>query len=98
MKRVSLLSSLLVMAGCATASISYSNLAPGGQSVSAETSKFNFLGLTPTPMGELAALRDSLNDQCGDRGVTGIVARSSTIYAVIGVIEKTELRGYCATP
>jgi hypothetical protein len=43
-------------------------------------------------------LRDSLNTQCGNRGVTGIVAKTSTIYAIIGVVEKTEVTGYCAQP
>jgi len=47
-------------------------------------------------MEQLSALRDQLNDQCEDRGVTGIVAKTSTIYAIIGFVEKTEVSGYCA--
>ena len=86
---------LVVLGACATASVSYSDVAPGSTPVSAESSKFNFLGLTPTSMDQLAELRDELAAQCGDRGVTGVVARSSTVYALIGVIEKTELIGYC---
>jgi hypothetical protein len=89
---------LVAASACATASVSYSDVAPGAQSVSAESSKFNFLGLTPTPMERLTALRDSLNEQCGDGGVTGVVARTSTVYVIIGVIEKTEVTGYCAQP
>ncbi|MEK9509535.1 hypothetical protein WI460_15160 [Gemmatimonadota bacterium Y43] len=87
---------LTALAACATASVSYSDVAPGSTPVSAESSKLNFLGLTPTSMERLAELRDELAEQCGDRGVTGVVARTSTMYAVVGYIEKVELRGYCA--
>lgn len=94
----SLVAPLLLMAlgACATASVSYSNVAPGSTRVAAESSRFNFLGLTPTSMGRLTELRDSLAEQCGDRGVTGVVARTSTVYAVVGFVEKTEVVGYCA--
>jgi hypothetical protein len=87
---------LLAATACATASVSYSDVTPGTQSVSAKATKFNILGLTPTPMERLSELRDELKQQCGSRGVTGIVSRSSTIYAIIGVVEKTEVTGYCA--
>jgi hypothetical protein len=73
-------------------------VAPGTQPVFAESSKFNVLGLSPTPMERLTELRDSLSHQCGDRGVTGIVAKASTVFVIIGVIEKTEVTGYCAQP
>lgn len=97
--RLALTLSFLAMASaCATASVSYSDVAPGTQPVSAESSKFNFLGLTPTPVEQLQALRDELNEECGGRGVTGIVARTSTVYVIIGVIEKTEVAGYCVQP
>lgn len=86
---------LASLSACATASVSYSDVAPGTQSVSAEASKFNFLGLTPTPIETLYALRDDLRQQCGGRSVTGVVARSSTVYAIIGFIEKTQVSGYC---
>ena len=89
---------LVAASACATASVSYSDVAPGNQPVSAKSSKFNFLGLTPTQMERLAEVRDALNEQCGDRGVTGIVAKTSTVYVIIGVIEKTEVTGYCAQP
>jgi hypothetical protein len=89
---------LVAASACATASVSYSTVAPGKQPVSAKSSKFNFLGLTPTPMAQLTALRDSLDQQCGSRGVTAIVAKTSTIFVIIGVIEKTEVTGYCAQP
>ena len=89
---------LVLAAGCATASVSYSDVAPGDQRVSAESSKFNVFGLSPTPMETLSELRDSLVEQCGGGGVTGIVSRSSTIYAIIGVIERTELVGHCVQP
>lgn len=95
-RQVSGLAIVLAASACATASVSYSDVAPGKQPVAAKSSKFNFLGLTPTPMDRLSALRDSLNTQCGNRGVTGIVAKTSTIYAIIGVVEKTEVTGYCA--
>jgi hypothetical protein len=87
---------LVAAAACATASVSYSNVTPGKQPVSAKSSKFNVLGLTPTPMERLTQLRDSLSAQCGNRGVTGIVAKTSTVFVIIGVIEKTEVTGYCA--
>ena len=86
---------LVALGACATASVSYSDIVPGSTPVSAESSKFNFFGLTPTSMERLAELRDDLAAQCGDRSVTGVVARTSTVYAVVGFIEKTELRGYC---
>ncbi len=89
---------LVVASACVTASVSYSDVAPGTQPVSAKSSKFNFLGLTPTSMEKLTALRDSLNEQCGGRGVTGMVAKTSTIYAIVGVVEKTEVTGFCAQP
>ena len=95
-KQLSALAILVVASACATASVSYSEVRPGQQSVSAESSKFNFLGFTPTPMERLTELRDSLNEQCGNRGVTGIVAKTSTVYVIIGVIEKTQVTGYCA--
>ena len=86
---------LAAASACATASVSYSDVAPGTQPVAAESSKFNLLGLTPTPVERLRGLRDELNEQCGGRGVTGVVARTSTVYVIIGVIEKTEVAGYC---
>ena len=94
--RPSILVLLVTTSACATASMSYSDIAPGTQPVSAEVSKFNFLGFTPTPLERLTALRDSLKQQCGDRGVTGVVAKTSTQWVIIGVIEKTEVTGYCA--
>ncbi len=96
--QMSCLALLVAASACATASVSYSNVAPGTQPVFAESSKFNVLGLSPTPMERLTELRDSLSDQCGDRGVTGIVAKTSTVFVIIGVIEKTEVTGYCAQP
>ena len=89
---------LVAASACATASVSYSEVAPGTQPVSAKSSKFSFLGLTPTPMERLTEVRDALNEQCGRRGVTGIVAKTSTVYVIIGVIEKTEVTGYCTQP
>jgi len=96
--RASIFTLLLAASACATASVSYSNVAPGTQAVTAEASKFNFLGLTPTPIETIYSLRDSLRQQCGGREVTGIVSRSSTIYAIVGFVEKTEVAGYCAQP
>lgn len=95
-KRASSLALIVTAAACATVSVSYSDIAPGTQAVTAESSKFNFLGLTPTPIERIYALRDDLRQQCGGREVTGIVARSSTVYAIIGVVEKTQVAGYCA--
>jgi len=89
---------LVSVSACATASVSYSDVAPGTQPVFAESSRLNFLGLTPTPVERLAELRDALSSQCGDGSVTGIVAKTSTIYVIIGYVEKTELMGYCAEP
>jgi hypothetical protein len=97
-RMLGLAGALLSASACATASVSYSEVAPGNQPVFAESSKFNFLGLTPTPMERLAELRDSLSQECGGRGVTAVVAKTSTIYAVIGFVEKTEVMGYCAQP
>lgn len=94
--RVSVIAALaLALSACATASISFSDIAPGSEPVTAESSKFNVLGLSPTPIETLHRLRDDLRRQCNGRGVTGVVARTSTIYAIIGVIEKTEVAGYC---
>jgi hypothetical protein len=97
MKKSALCLAIVALSACATQSVSYSSslAAPGAREVFAESSKFNFLGLTPTPMQQLSALRDQLNDQCENRGVTGIVAKTSTIYAIIGFVEKTEVSGYC---
>ena len=97
-RQISGLALLLLVSACATASVSYSDIAPGTQPVYAKSSKFNVLGLSPTPIETLSALRDQLTEQCAGRGVTGIVAKTSTVYAIIGVIEKTELAGYCAQP
>lgn len=96
MRQLSGVALLIAASACATASVSYSDVAPGTQPVSAKSSKFNFLGLTPTPMEQLTGLRDELNEQCGGRGVTGMVAKTSTVYAIIGFVEKTEVTGYCA--
>jgi hypothetical protein len=97
-KPLSGLALLVAASACATVSVSYSDVAPGKQPVSAKSSKLNLFGLTPTPMERLNALRDTLNEQCGNRGVTGIVAKTWTVYVIIGVIEKTEVTGYCAQP
>lgn len=94
-RRLLALAVLGAASACATASVSYSEVTPGTQPVFAESSKLNFFGLTPTSVERLAELRDALDDQCGDRGVTGIVAKTSTIYVIIGYVEKTELMGYC---
>jgi len=32
------------------------------------------------------------------RGATGLGARTSTVFLLIGVSEKTEVIGYCAAP
>lgn len=97
-RQLSALCVLLATTACATASVSYSDAAPGAQPVSARSSKLNFLGFTPTSMERLTALRDSLSEQCGGRGVTGVVARTSTVYVLIGSVEKTEVMGYCVDP
>ena len=87
----------LALSACSPTSVSYSSsiAAPGSREVFAESSKFNFLGFTPTALEQLSALRDQLNEQYENRGVTGLVAKTSTIYAIIGFIEKTEVSGYC---
>ena len=97
MKRTASCLALLALSACAPTSVSYSSslAAPGAREVFAESSKFNFLGFTPTALEQLSALRDQLNEQCENRGVTGIVAKTSTVYAIIGFIEKTEVSGYC---
>lgn len=95
-RRLSAFILVAFLSACATASVSYSDVAPGTQPVSADASKFNFLGFTPTPIETINGLRDNLRQQCGGRAVTGVVARSSTVYVIIGVIEKTEVSGYCA--
>ena len=97
-RRLSALALLGTVSACATVSVSYSDVAVGTQPVSAKSSKLNFLGLTPTPMERLTALRDELNDKCGGRGVTAIVSKTSTVYVIIGVVEKTEVTGYCVQP
>jgi len=90
-------SSLLLpmVAACATASISISEIDPAGEPVTAEASSFNFLGFNPMPIERLSELRDDLNQQCGGNGVTGVVALSSTVYVIIGVIEKIQVSGHC---
>ena len=85
----------LILAACSTSSISVSEIAPPGDAVSAEASSFNVLGFNPMPIETLSELRDDLNEQCGERGVTGVVALASTIFAVIGVVEKIQVSGYC---
>jgi hypothetical protein len=87
---------VLSISACATQSVSYSEVAPGTRPVFAESSHFNFLGLTPTSMERLTELRDALRTQCGGGPVTGVVTKTSTIYAIVGVVEKTEVMGYCA--
>ena len=86
-RQMSGLAMLDALSACATARVSYRGVARGKTPVSAQGSKFDFLGVTPTPMERLTQLRDTLNAQCGDRGVTGIVAKTSTVFAIVGVIE-----------
>ena len=86
---------LLTVAACSTSSISVSEIEPPGEAVSAEASSFNVLGFNPMPIETLSELRDELNAQCGGRGVTGVVALASTVFAIIGVVEKIEVSGYC---
>ena len=84
MKRTVWCLAFLALSACAPTSVSYSSSvpAPGAREVFAESSKFNFLRFTPMPLEQLSALRDQLNEQCENRGVTGVVAKTSTIYAV----------------
>lgn len=97
-RAASLLVFVLAASACATAGVSYSEIEPGSEEVTATSSRFNVLGLTPTTLEELTALRNELAEQCGGRDVTGLVTRYSTIYAIIGVFEKAEVSGYCAEP
>lgn len=90
------ISLMMGMTACATMSVSVSNVETRTQPVTAESSVFNVLGLNPTSIERIDRLRDSLNEQCGGRGVTGMVAIMSTTYAVIGTIEKVQLSGYCS--
>lgn len=94
--RITAFSLLLpAVAACATASISMSEIDPAGQPVTAEASSFNFLGFNPMPIERLSELRDALSEQCGGSGVTGVVALSSTVYVIVGVIEKIQVSGHC---
>lgn len=86
---------VLTATACATAGVSYSEIEPGSEEVTASSSRFNLLGLTPTTLEELAALRNDLVEQCGGGEVTGLVTRYSTTYAIIGSIERAEVTGYC---
>jgi len=45
------------------------------------------LGSTPTPMEQLVALGDALDEGCGGGGATGLVAWTSTVFVLIGVSE-----------
>lgn len=87
---------VLAASACATAGVSYSEIELGSEEVTATSSRFNVLGLTPTTLEELTALRDELVEKCGGREVTGLVTRYSTTYAIIGVIERAEVTGFCS--
>ena len=97
MKKTILLLSfgLLVLTGCGAFSVSLSDIENPGEQVSAKTSKFSFLWLTPLNLDNTVELTDALRRQCGDAGVTGITTRASSAWAVIGQVETLELVGYC---
>ena len=87
----------LLLTGCATQAVSLSTLDNGGEKVMAEASQFNILGLTPMTLEQATQVLDDLNDQCGGNGVTGVTTKTSSIYAIIGMVEKIEATGYCKT-
>lgn len=89
------LSVIPVASGCATMSVSMSSVDPGGPPVSASASTFNIFGLNPISVDRLNQLRSELIAQCDGDDVTGIITRTSTIYAILGVIEKVEVSGIC---
>lgn len=95
-QRTTLLAATLVLSGCAVNGFSMSSVEPQvGREVRAETSVFNVLGFNPTTVEEIDALRASLSEQCGDQGVTGVTTLSWTIFAIIGVVERSQVIGYC---
>ena len=85
----------LILTGCGAFSVSVSEIENPGEQVSAKTSKFSFLWLTPLNLDDTTELTDQLRKQCGDAGVTGITARASSAWAIIGQVETLELVGYC---
>lgn len=94
--RMTLVVGTAFLGGCAVNGFSIENIEPPvGRQVRAEASQFNVFGFTPTSVEQISALRDSLSDQCDGGSVTGIVTQSSTIFVIIGVVEKSEVIGYC---
>ena len=90
-------SAMTVLAGCATNGFTIENIDPPiGREVSAEVSVFNVLGLTPTEIADIENLREELAEQCEGGTVTGIATLSSTVWVVIGVLEKSRVVGYCS--
>lgn len=90
-----LVMSAFVIGGCGPVSYSLSEIEEPNEKVSVERSKFSFLWLSPIKMNEASELVDELKAKCDGGQVTGIMARSSAAWAVIGQVEKLELTGYC---
>jgi len=86
---------LLLLTGCATQSVSLSQIEPSGERVTADVSRFNLLGLMPLSLEQTTALVDELREKCGGRAVTGITTRTSNVYWIIGTNDKVEVVGYC---
>lgn len=93
--KTAILLTFSILTACATMGISLSSIEPGTRPVSAQASEINILGLNPISIERINELRDGLLEQCDGGAVTGVVARMSTTYAIIGVIEKVEVSGYC---
>ena len=85
----------MLLAGCGAFSVAVSEIENPGEQVSAKTSKFSFLWLTPLSLEDTTRLVDQLKGQCGDAGVTGITTRASAAWAIVGQVETIELIGYC---
>jgi outer membrane lipoprotein SlyB len=91
--------SALVLSGCAatqSASIGGTYTVPVGKKVSASTSHFNLLALSPASADELDGVLQDLAKQCGGKKVTGITTHYAPRSFIIAIAENISATGYCA--
>ena len=84
--------------GCVTLPIAATVVNQPGRRVTAEESKFNILGLSPLPVETASLLLDDLVEQCEGADLTGVTVGTENGFAVIGVVEKIVVTGYCVDP
>ena len=84
--------------GCVTLPVVATVVTQPGRRVTAEASKFNVFGFSPLPVETSSLLLDDLLEQCEGADLTGVTVGTEKGFAVIGLVEKIVVTGYCVDP